>query len=99
MSCGGEDGGGEDDGGGGGGGDGDGGESGAGEGVAKEEEVASKDGHSRHGRGINTSIPEQNEHESASKSIGCAPGKVGARKSTAHLSSKLVRPHGHVARK
>jgi len=68
-------------------------------GWAVEEEVASKDGHSRHGRGINTSIPEQNEHESASKSIGCAPGKVGARKSTAHLSSKLVRPHGHGARK
>jgi hypothetical protein len=68
-------------------------------GWAVEEEVASKDGHSRHGRGIHTSIPEPNEHESASKSIGCAPGKVGARKSTAHLSSKLVRPHGHGARK
>jgi ectoine hydroxylase-related dioxygenase (phytanoyl-CoA dioxygenase family) len=68
-------------------------------GWAVEEKVASKEKHSSHGRGINTSIPEQHEHGSASKSIGCASGKVGAPTSTAHLSSKLVRTHGHGARK
>ena len=63
------------------------------------EKMASKEGRCRHRRGINISVHKQYEHESASKSIGCATGKVGARKSTAHLSPKHVRPHGRGARK